>query len=132
MGYGVQIGRASDTRLVSVYCSNTAAGALNKGYVVALRFTGTTLASTPNEDGTRFGAAVDHAADTNSFVVGVLGGGRSDQTTWANASWGQAVVRGPLASVYASGTVTAQEQLYLCATDGAAYCTDGTSTALRP
>ena len=126
MGYGAVTGKVSDTRLVSVYCSNTAAGVLYKGYVVALRGTNTVLQSTPNYEGVGFGAAVDHAADTNSFAVGVLGGGRSDQNYWGHAKWGQAVTRGPLASVYASGTVTSGEELWLCAEDGAAYSTDGT------
>jgi len=112
MGYGVMIGRVSDTRLVSVYCSNTASAALVKGKVAALRYTDTVTPSTPEENGTRFGAAVDYPSATNSVVVGVLWGGTRGVTTWANASWGECVTRGPLALVYASGTVAAKVALY--------------------
>ena len=122
MGYGAVTGKVSDTRLVSVYCSNTAAGVLYKGYLASLKGTNTVLNA---NSGVGFGAAVDHNADTNSVVVGILGGGRSDHNYWGDATWGQAVTRGPLASVYVSGTVTAGHALYAHAQgDGAAYCTE--------
>jgi len=114
MGFGTIYGKTSDIRLVSCYCSNTAAAALKAGYVVALRFTNTiynvdsdtTNAVVRDEFGKGFGQAVDYAVGTNSVVVGILAQNKFGKTTWDDQGWALAVTRGPVAIAYASQTFT--------------------------
>lgn len=119
---------AAETRLISVYCSNTASGALTKKKVVGLRFTNTVHVSTLIQG---FGAAVDYTiAVTGSVVCGVLAGGKSSDTTFADGTWAQCITRGPVSSVYCSGTITAGDMLYPSATlDGYGY---SSATVLAP
>jgi hypothetical protein len=100
---------------------------LTKGFLVALRETNT---FTGLINGDSFGASVDYSMDTNSHVVGILAGGRSDHNYWSHDAWGQAQVRGPTASLHHSGTCTAGDMLFTHnGLDGSTYCTN-TNTGL--